>query len=234
MLHETDFSGEGRLSRQTDMIDKSITRVKLLSIACGGINSNALHVLASMGVTDIQVIEPDVVTTANIYPGFFPAEHKSQPKAAAVLHGIHTMLGANCGVSIKHFDAKLEDVRMSELDPYNVVLIGTDSLDTRRKAFTKFYLPNVFWMDARMGGTGADLFCLHDNTTDEALDHYRESLQGDGDPLPCGMKATAAMTKGFIPGMIGDAMRDFVNGHRIAYHYRYDMRDKGFVCRWNV
>lgn len=235
MIKNFELEDDSPLSRQSDMVSPRVKSLRVLVIGAGGIGSNAIHVLASMGVLNFQVIEFDEVGMANIHPGFFDAgdARNGVPKTQSVMKAVQKVIGDDL-IECRSIEGLLERIEVTDLNRYDIVIVGTDSLESRRNAFDKFYTPKTVWIDGRMGGTGCDVFCYHEGLDEETKAHYVESMKGAGDPLPCGMKSTAAMTKGFIPGMIGDIVRDHVNGDQLAYHYRYDMADKGFLVRYSA
>ena len=55
-------------------------------IGVGGIGSNAVHMLASMGITDFEVVDPDLVGEENIFPGFFRMADDGARKVDVMWH----------------------------------------------------------------------------------------------------------------------------------------------------
>jgi hypothetical protein len=181
-----------------------------------------------MGVQEFKAIEFDSLAMANVHPGFFHSEYVGDSKVESVQAAITSVIDGipDSDIFIDHVGHKVEE--SFPRFAYDVVVVGTDSLASRREAFRRFYQPDKLWIDARMGGPACDCYALTPNTPEETVEKYKQSLEGKGDPLPCGMKATAPLTKGFLPGMIGAAVRDYVNGKEPLYYCRYSMDDRGF------
>lgn len=227
------------LSRQSMLVPQEIGNTRALIIGTGGIGSNVIHVLASMGVKEFYTVEFDSVSPANVHPGFFMGEdayaRHGVPKSASVTEAVNRIIG-DTDISVINIAERVEDLHAGGLPPVNIIIIGTDSLPSRRIAFRRLFQhgKGMTWIDGRMGGAGCDVYVYHDELDQDSKEHYYASLEGEGDPLPCGMKATSAMTKGYIPGIIGDIVRDWVSGLLLPYHVRYSMDDKGFLWRYKV
>lgn len=218
-----------RLSRQAAMVHPSIADMSVLVIGGGGIGSNAIHVLACMGVEDITVVDSDSVGEENIYPGWFGSEDVGVQKT----HAIANECRAKYGIEIQYIDGRVgdeaTDLALEQVVP-DVVLVCTDSLRSRLLSWHLLKDTCNYWIDARMGGTGFDLYAFSLNeASEDLLLKYEATLSRNEGFLACGEKATAFLTKGYIAGKIGETMRDVVNNIPIPYHCRYDAGDKIFL-----
>ena len=227
---DLDLNLDWRLSRQAQMVNRRVSELRVCIVGCGGIGSNAAHLFASMGVTDLTLIDPDEVAEENIHPGFFTSEHIGTEKVYALAHDLE-----HYGTQIRTLVASVNMASpFLQGDPFDIVLVGTDSLHSRQEAWDVLHDKTQWWMDGRMGGPGCDLYVLRVDDTEKAIE-YERTLRSPEGHLPCGMKATAFITKGYLMGMIGDALRDIVNREPVVpYRFRYDADDKLFVLETGV
>jgi hypothetical protein len=207
------------LSRQSALISRDVDP-SVLFIGCGGIGSNAVHMAVSMGIDKISVIDPDEVAVENIHPGYFAIEDVGEPKAFAISNdsmfrqNTDTMNTQHC----LYGDA--------ELGVHDIVVISTDNVPSRRAAWAERDLTcarDGIWIDARMGGYLATVISV-DLSSEVAVKTYDEFINTEeAGALPCGEKATAPLTKGFIAGMIGQSFERAMNGKPQIYMQRYDL-----------
>lgn len=221
-----------RLSRQSAMVNRAISDISVCIVGVGGIGSNAAHTLASMGVQQLTLIDNGIVEPENIYPGFFSqdAAQEELKKVDAVSMDIEDRYGVLPLTRLGF----IEDVPQKDLGIYDIVLVCTDTLASRQATWKALGDRATWWLDGRMGGPGCDLYCF--NTKDGSkVEAYLESLEHSEGELPCGMKATAFITKGYLQGFIGDAIRDIVNDEPVApFRWRYSADDKLVVVEPGV
>lgn len=207
----------------------NIKRINALIIGCGSIGSNAAHLLASMGVEQMTLVDGDEVGDENIGPAYFSAMSTGQGK----VHVLYDMLETDVNPSIHCYPVEEHLNESIELpdSPYNLIVVGTDNMESRRLAWDRrneFINPNdgAIWVEGRMGGPQLSMYSFW--THDEwATGEYRRLLF-DGappPPLPCGMKATAALTKGYVPGFIGQILFNVVNDRLPPYMQMKDLGD---------
>jgi molybdopterin/thiamine biosynthesis adenylyltransferase len=206
-----------RLSRQADLIPP-LGDISVAIIGVGGIGSNAAHLLVSMGFTNVHLFDFDTVEEENLYPGFFSQNYVGTDKARSVYGDIMDRYGRGLSYCNDHF----ED---SDALQYDIILICTDTLGSRRTIWRRHAQEqcNHVYIDARMGGTLATVYAVEmadDNAIGEYYDVLADGREGE---LPCGEKATAPLTKGFIMGMIGQVIFDIANNKTPPFMQRYDL-----------
>jgi molybdopterin/thiamine biosynthesis adenylyltransferase len=215
------------LSRQEEMIptDK-ITSLKLLIIGVGGIGSSAAYVLASMGVRDFTLIDPDFVEDVNIFPGWFNVMNVGIHKVDVVQEYLEENydLGGGDFVSVTAYPGLANEAPITDEDQFDIILACTDNIPSRQWAWEHWAGQCKLWLDARMGGTTAHLFAI-DPLSGDDRSYYEGMFYSEPAELPCGMKATAALTKGFIPGMIAEAVRNHILDKPSLRVRRYDLDD---------
>ena len=196
-------------SRQASLV-KNPEGLRVLIIGVGGIGSNVAYTLASMGVKQITMYDPDLVGIENVAPGFFTVSQaeRSIPKVEAVRDNIAYMLGDNAASEIKMVFERFAD-QEEEVD---VVIIGTDSAASRKEAYFKKSARYRYWIDARMGGFTAQVTSFSVENTRRVQDYERELLRLRENEAPCGEKSTAGITKGVIPGLIFQLIVPILNG----------------------
>jgi hypothetical protein len=208
-----------RLSRQADMIPP-LDGVSAAIIGMGGIGSNAAHLMASMGFSNVHLFDNDEIGEENLYPGFFSQMDIGEPKSV----GVSNDIWYRYGVRFTSYDDLFQNVVEPDWE-WDVVLICTDSLISRQEIWetNAKYICGHVYIDARMGGTLATVYAV-EMADPNALVEYNAEL-GDGrfSELPCGEKATAPLTKGFISGMIGQVLFDVANNRTPPFMQRYDL-----------
>lgn len=176
MFHQ--IQRDAALSRQGDIIPFYIQELSVLLIGVGGIGSNVAHMLASMGISNMTLIDPQEVNLENTYPGWFRWGDLGKPKVEAVAERLREEFNLGDGIH------PIQDYFM-ELYPkrYDVVVISTDTLTSRREAWEIFRAQEEgvghplweLWIDARMGGTNAEVYALiHDD--EDLLLRYNKRL----------------------------------------------------------
>lgn len=185
-------------------------------IGAGSIGSNAAYLLACMGV-QVSFLDFDRVGLENLYPAFYGWEDDGQRKVLALENRLQGMLHCDpIGIL-----AAIED--WNPRTNYTLALLCTDNLETRRVAWDKLY-DRVEWLiDARVGGWFASVYTVPANNEQARALHYSRELDQPNTELPCGMKATSPLTKGWIPGMIGQVVVDINNGKEPSYLQTYDL-----------
>ncbi len=191
-----------RMSRQTALVGKEVENLSVLILGVGGIGSNAAHLLVSMGVHDITLLDPDTVEQENLFPAWFAPSLVGEPKVFAV----QAMLG-EFGVVANAYHATIEEYEPDKDTIYDIILVCTDDIESRAKAFHKLRNHTAWWIDGRMGGMGCDMFCFNLSDVD-AVKSYIDELVPFESKLLCGEKATAYNTKGALMMMLGWMIRD--------------------------
>lgn len=202
-----------RLSRSLAL--HPIPNSSVLVIGAGGIGSNAVHLLVSMGFTNLTVIDFDIVGEENIYPGFFPHVGES-PLKTEVLKA----WAAGMGVEINTITTNLEEI--DELDRHDITILSTDTLSSRLMGMERMRGQCDWFIDARMGGEYCSVFCVPGDSQ-ALMARHMQYLNDEESPLACGLKATAPLTKGYINGMIGQVLYDILNNNEPPYMQRYNL-----------
>jgi molybdopterin/thiamine biosynthesis adenylyltransferase len=195
------------LSRQSLIIPAgTLDEMTFLVIGAGGIGSNAINVMARMGVSHITVYDDDEVSEPNIAPGYFIAQDLGGfPKVQIVASSI-----IDAGFEVE-FETHQEKFGGATFGSYNVVLVATDTMQSRRAIWGN---PNLHWehfIDARMGGDQCSVYYVN-KETGHGLEEYETAVQYEQQGMECGEKATAFLTAGIIPGFIGTVLFHLANG----------------------
>lgn len=195
----------------------------------GGIGSNAVNLVARLGAQHLTLFDPDTVQPENIAPGFFTVQDIEDEKPFSVMNAIDSNLDL-----AQHINAQPYEYMGQEIAS-DVVIISTDSMISRRDAWgwQERLGPWRLWIDCRMGGDQASLYVVYRpderdhpdarKVYREYLRDYEKSLRLPDTPLPCGLKSTAALTVGMIPGMIGTVLYRAVWGQLPPKHLFYKM-----------
>lgn len=203
------------LSRQADMVEFRSEDFPLLVIGAGGIGSNVVYMAASLGFEHITVYEPDVVEAENIAPQFYRTGDTGELKINALRFTINDMLNTSPLRTYAESYARQSEVA-------RIVLIGVDNMPTRRRIWKQNRIDGKrWWIEGRMGGTMCTIYCV-DLQDSKQVAEYEVTLGDPDGQLPCGEKATAFLTKGMIPGMIGCCLFHIVRGSKPPFLQMFD------------
>lgn len=210
-----------RSSRQGEIV-KSLSGYSALVIGVGSIGSNAVHMLVSTGVEDVTIVDPDKVEEVNIWPAFFSEEDIDAEKTTALSEWAlkwHSLQLDSFKGRIENFESERQ---------YDLVIIGTDDMESRRRAWSMASAlshRNGFWMDGRMGAHLADMYCIPLSDPLKRGEYIKSLIAHETVALPCGQKATAPLTKGFIPGFIGQCLYSIANNLPPPFLQKYDLKN---------
>ena len=214
-----------RLSRQSDIIPNGYQPMVMV-IGAGSIGSNAANLLAGIGVEEMTIVDYDDVNYENIAPSFFSIDDIGKNKAAVLKERLERWYGD--AISITAVEGRGEDIEDAGAT-YDIIIVGTDSLSSRRELWQirdtlSGHNDNLWWIDGRMGGPLCDVYAVSRNDIDRVVE-YEQTLLNAPSSLPCGMKATSPLTKGIIPGFIGQIYSDLATGKEPPFLQRYDLRN---------
>lgn len=118
MLREIGGAGQKRLKAS-----------RVLVVGAGGLGSPALLYLAGAGVGTIGVIDADVVEGSNLQRQVIHADQRiGMPK---VFSAEVAMLALNPFIEVRAYNRRFDDETAALVGEYDLVLDGTDDLDTR-------------------------------------------------------------------------------------------------------
>lgn len=194
-------------SRQSKLIPFGITQIKVIVIGCGSIGSNAAVTLARIGVEHFELFDHDTVKVENIGPTTFTVEGKKKVDALSEQLAAY---GATCAIHKTKY--------VSQISRSDVVILGVDSMEARRAIWNRNRIDWKLWVDARIGRDQASVFAI---TRNGEKTTYLNSLEWQTTTLPCGMKATAFICGGIVPGFIGTAVARWMNGLSVPSEMYY-------------
>lgn len=236
-----DTSGyRGRLmSRQSDLIPARVRHIAVAIVGLGAIGSNVADTLASMGIMDFILYDPDEVEMENIYPGRFTMLDIGMSKVAAVKQHLVDDLGLNPALILTRADRFNSGNAVNA----NVYVVCTDDMESRRYVWDAAGRGPIggrcnAWIDARMGGTSASVYTISNDDVDgptllEQTNAYEKRLQVETQPLPCGEKATSPITKAMVPLMVAQSVMDHLNNRCATFGRSFDLQN-GRLISYNV
>lgn len=210
------------MSRQANLIGDT-SDLEVLIIGVGGIGSNVADMMVSLGVTKIWLMDHDIVAPENEFPGNFRAMFTDMNKARAVSNDLVAKYSHGEHLEIYVLEDRIEDVEFDE-EFWDIIVASTDSIDSRSYAFRTLQGNCNLWIDARMGGASATVFAVSPLNNTQSKFYRENELRPVIYPLPCGDKATAYLTSGFIAGMVGLVVRDVSTGKVPPYQQIFDGR----------
>ncbi|MDX5349443.1 MAG: molybdopterin-synthase adenylyltransferase MoeB [Paracoccaceae bacterium] len=108
---------------------KRLKAAKVLVVGAGGLGSPALLYLAAAGVGTIGVIDPDVVEGSNLQRQVIHTDGRiGMPK---VFSAEMAMRALNPFIEVRPYNRRLDEASAALVGDYDLVLDGTDDLDTR-------------------------------------------------------------------------------------------------------
>lgn len=210
------------MSRQANLVGETRDMTALI-IGAGSIGSNAADLFVSMGIRDITLIDPDIVLPENEFPGQYNARHVGTPKVHAVAERLREEYSHGMTLSITAFHAKIEDTTFETDIYFDIVLVCTDNMVTRRYALEMLWNHcDGLWLDARMGGPSCVLYCVRVDDDEKFEFLSKHDMKDVTTEMPCGDKATAYLTTGFMRGLLGIAIRDHSRGVKPPYQQIID------------
>ena len=170
--------------RQSKMFNPKTENLQVRIFGCGSIGSNLAYMLAKVGFQDIEVIDFDKVSEANITPQMFELVDLDKSKVKSIQKRIKRELG----IEISILDGKIDE--NSEFDPDNYFnILAFDSLKARRLVYEKIKPFRTKFMDIRTGGKNFVIYVVDLNNDDtKFLESYDKSLHKPESELLCGEK----------------------------------------------
>jgi hypothetical protein len=198
-------------SRQNDILPYlAMQSLKVLVVGCGGIGSNAVNVLARMGVGEITVYDDGRVERPNVAPGCFDLDDIGHMKTLSVSRKLIGSSTASYQYRFGPDDSWAGDI----------AIMAVDELKIRRELWESADIDCTWWIDSRMGGDRSSIYVVN-RENGRGARIYERSLRKQTTDLSCGQKATAFITAGVIPGMIGSAVYNIVNGQQPPIHMQW-------------
>lgn len=201
------------LSRQSDLVKDQNAFGPIVIIGAGAIGSNAANTLLRMGY-EINLIDPEEVGEENLAPGMFKWRSNT-PKVEAV-----KMLAVSQGCDKTKLTTQQRSASGADVRAGGIVVIGTDSMESRRDIFrSKTEMPNLY-IDARIGGKIVTVWAVCGDDP-ESITRYDSGLDGESEELPCGSKATA-YTGGIAAAIIGWIVSQYIQGLPFPKMFHFD------------
>ena len=176
---------------------KRLKAASVLCIGTGGLGSPLLLYLAAAGVGRIGIVDFDIVDSSNLQRQVIHGTSwVGKPKIESAKNRIHE-INPNCQVDLYNTRISSENA-LEILEPYDIVVDGTDNFPTRylvNDACVLLNKPNVYGSIFRFEGQ-ATVFNYEDGP------NYRDLYP---EPPPPGMVPSCAEggVLGILPGIIG-------------------------------
>ena len=194
------------LSRQRDLVPPgTIDEMRFVLIGAGGLGSNLFHTLISLGAREIKIFDHDRVEEENLAPGWFFHESLGLYKPDALLAQAQWTFNDDFPGIVPVAQKYSDQI----IDP-DILFITVDSIVVRRTIWENRTFTPKWWIDGRMGWDQCSAWCI-DPSNPEDCDWYEKNLEGRDEPMPCGEKATAFLTKGIAQGFLGTMLYRIAN-----------------------
>lgn len=167
--------------RQLDILDPRILDFSIVVVGAGAIGSAASVTLAKMGVTNLQVIDGDILEIHNV-PNQMCFEHMV---GTAKVEALAELIKLLSGVEI------IKSPYMWDNHPLEGAVICTvDSMDVRKRLWekVKMNLRVPLFIDARMGAELLRLYSIIPTDVGN-VELYEQNLYDDAEKLPCSARS---------------------------------------------
>lgn len=171
------------LSRQRNIYNPENSNLDVTIIGCGSTGSFTALNLAKMGISNIKVIDFDIVEAHNIPNQFFRMKDINKPKVEALKEIIKDF--ADVEIEIENIEIKEDydfDITLNSL-----IVLCVDSMEARKLIYDKVKDFPIKIIDTRFGGEGYSIHVVDLNNEEEKL-KFEKSLKGEIKETPCGMK----------------------------------------------
>lgn len=166
--------------RQLGIIDMGeLQKSRAVLIGAGSVGSFTALTLAKMGVKDIQIWDDDTVEVHNIASQFYQIKDIGMHK----VHALHDIIGEFANVSISWIIEKYTGQKKLKA---HVIIVTTDTMESRMIAFKEACRLGCWFIDARMGAELGVVFrinCAVKVQQKYYLKHWYDD--DEADDLPC-------------------------------------------------
>lgn len=226
MADRKDFEPGQIFHRQLDIFDPEEFDVPVHIIGVGATGSFDALALAKLGISDIHIWDDDVVEIKNTSGQIYGLDDDKRYKVAALGDIIHRLANIEVTEHNKRWNGQ----------PLNgIVIIGVDSIDTRREIFESVkFKPNVHLVvDHRIGGHHAQVF-MFSPTDIDAIEDFETTLfkSENAAQLPCTLRSVIDINW-FVASMAARGIRSFLKegASAITYEMHYNSQTCSFVKR---
>lgn len=194
------------LTRQLDLIPLEALKMPVHIIGAGAIGSHVALMLAKMGVTDISVYDPDVVSIENMSCQGFRFSDIGKLKVKALFDIVESYTN----VKIKGYCFPW--TKEKPFDLRGIVVSAADSMKVRADLFNhcKDDFRIEWFIDSRMGAESALMYVMN---AQRPIDQeaYSATLYSDEEAQPerCTAKATI-YTANLLSGHVVKAVKDLI------------------------
>ena len=210
--------------RQSDLIDSDkLNNTSVCIIGVGGIGSHTALALARMGISELMLIDNDVVDKHNCSSQGFDIGDIGESKVAA------TAMKCFSAVRIMPKTKTIFVSEGSQLPPSDVYVLAVDSMSSRNEIFNAITenVTNATIINASMGAEYMSVDTYTGNTV-EAYELFEKGFFTDEEasPTKCTAKATIYTTlliAGFICKVIKDTMHNDKYVKRMVYDIANNM-----------
>ena len=209
------------LTRQSGLIPiEDINKCRVLVIGCGGIGSHTIMALARMGISNITVIDPDVVSEHNVGSQGFDYVDVGKKKVIATKHKVFRSVRTNLKTKVDTVNES------SELPKHDIAILAVDNMQARKDIVSlieaKAYYYDSHIINPSMGGEYLTL----DVIPSSDISKFKDILFDDEDAVQetCTTKATIYTTL-MISSLICKAVKDIITKNKYTQHITYDIKN---------
>lgn len=191
-----------------------MTEQSVTVIGCGGIGSWASLLLTRLGIQSIEIIDDDVVESANMAGQLFGTGDIGTPKVNAVYSTIQRLCGCDTTIAAR---------RQRYVDgPLNPITVGAlDNMEARKAIYHNWKrqhgtVRSALFIDGRLSADELQVFTIQGGDTASMAEYEKTWLfdQKDGEETRCSFKQTsymAAIIGGLISNMLVNHIANLVN-----------------------
>jgi sulfur carrier protein ThiS adenylyltransferase len=170
-------------NRQYNIYNPENTNLDVTIIGAGSTGSFTALNLAKMGISNIKVIDFDIVEDHNIPNQFFRIRDVGKPKVEALKEIIEDFTE----VKIDAENVEIKEEYDFDITLNSMVIMCVDSIEARKLIYDKIKDFPIKLIDTRFGGEGYSIHVVDLNNDEDKL-KFEKSLEGEIKETPCGMK----------------------------------------------
>lgn len=198
-------------SNQTGFFDPAAFGHEVTLIGCGGIGASALPTLATLGIPNITIWDPDMVEPRNLASTIlFGPDDVGKSKVEVAQRELLRLGAKTVTIHDELFDP---DVHGNALN--GIVISGVDSMSARKQIWKAIAWNGLvpLYLDGRIGGEQLQLNIVNPVDPDDVAWYEEHQLFDDANaaPLPCAVR-NVVYPSATLGGVMASKLASFSRG----------------------
>ena len=218
MVTEVD---EATTSRQTDIIDSSISDLKVGLIGLGTVGSWAAPLILKLGVRELEIWDDDTIEWANVDCQMYGGDHVDRSKAEVVNELLLTMGHIHPHTQLVINKGRFELPKRGVIPP-DVLVSAVDNWAGREAILSWAARGSKAYIEARMMARWSVVHAIEPSKANVKWMRGTFGVDGEGPAVQCGNRGTA-----FLGAKVGAEIAalivNVVNGEPLPRETAYDL-----------